>query len=64
MKKTKLINHITQNFVSEKELELKLYRLNYIKDKYLPKLRANGLLRMVITKFWNKEGVNRFEYLF
>ena len=39
----------------EKELELKLFRWNNIKDKYLPKLKANGILRMVTTKVWNKE---------
>ena len=36
MKKTKLINYTTQDFVSEKELELRLYRWNTMKDKYLP----------------------------
>ena len=64
MKKTKLINYTTQDFVSEKELELRLYRWNTIKDKYLPKLKANGLLRMVTTKVWNKEGVSRLGHLF
>ena len=64
MKKAKLINYTTQDFVSEKELELRLYRWNNIKDKYLPKLKANGLLRMVTTKVWNKEGVSRLGHLF
>ncbi len=50
MRKSKLINYTTQDFVSEKELELKLLRWNNIKDKYLPKLKANGILRMVTTK--------------
>ena len=50
MKKSKLINYTTQDFVSEKELELKLFRWNNVKDKYLPKLKANGILRMVTTK--------------
>ena len=44
MKKSKLINYTTQDFVSEKELELKLFRWNNIKDKYLRKLKANGIL--------------------
>ena len=39
MKRSKLINYTTQDFVSENELELKLFRLNIIKDKYLPKLK-------------------------
>ena len=43
MKKSKLINYTTQDFVSEKELELKLFRWNNIKDEYLPKLKANGI---------------------
>ena len=64
MKKSKLINYTTQDFVSEKELELKLFRWNNIKDKYLLKLKANGLLRMVTTKVWNKEGVSRLGHLF
>ena len=50
MKKSKLINYTTQDFVSEKELELKLFRWNNVKDKYLTKLKANGILRMVTTK--------------
>ena len=64
MKKSKLINYTTQDFVSEKELELKLFRWNNIKDKYIPKLKANGILRMVTTKVWNKEGVSRLGQLF
>ena len=50
MRKSKLINYATQDFVSEKELELKLFRCNIIKDKYLPKLKVNEILRMVTTK--------------
>ena len=64
MKKSKLINYTTQDFVSEKELELKLFRWNNIKDKYLQKLKANGILRIVTTKVWNKEGVSRLGHLF
>ena len=64
MKKSKLINYTTQDFMSEKELELKLFRWNKIKDKYLPKLKANGILRIVTTKVWNKEGVSRLGHLF
>ena len=57
MKKSKLINFTTQDFVSEKELELKLYRWDKVKDKYIPKLKVNGLLRVVTTKIWNKEAL-------
>ena len=64
MKKSKLINFTTQDFVSEKELELKLYRWEKVKDKYIPKLKASGLLRVVTTKIWNKEGISRLGHLF
>ena len=49
IRKSKLINYTTQDFVSEKKLELKLFRWNNIKDKYLPKLKAKGILRIVTT---------------
>ena len=42
MKKSKLINFTTQDFVSEKELELKLYRWDKVKDEYVSKLRQTG----------------------
>ena len=64
MRKSKLINFTTQDFVSEKELELKLFRWDKIKKKYIPKLKANGLLRLVTTKIWNKKGINRLGHLF
>ena len=35
-----------------------------IKDKYLPKLKANGILRMVTAKIWDKEGFTRLGHLF
>ena len=40
MKKSQLINFIAQDFVSDKELELKLYRLDKVKDKYISKIKA------------------------
>ena len=64
MKRSKLINYTTQDFISEIELELKLFRQNNIKDKYLSKLEANGILIMVATTVWNKEGVSRLGHLF
>ena len=64
MKKSKLINFNTQDFVSEKTLELKLYTWNKTKDRHIPNLQANGLLRMVTTKIWNKDGVCRLGHLF
>ena len=35
-----------------------------MKDKYLPKLKANRILRMVTTKVWNKVGFIRLGHLF
>ena len=64
MKKSKLIDHTTQDFVSEKEMQLKSYRWNTIEDKYLPKLKANGLLRMITSKLWNKVGISWLGHLY
>ena len=64
MSNSKLINYTTQDFQTEKDLELNDYRWNQIKDKYLPKLKENGLLRMVSLRIWNKENVFRNGYLF
>ena len=30
----------------------------------MPKLKANGILRMITTKIWNQEGVSRLGDLF
>ena len=30
----------------------------------MPKLKANGIFRIVTTKVWNKEGVSRLGHLF
>ena len=64
MSNSKLINYTTQDFQTEKDLELNDFRWNQIKDKYLPKLKENGLLRMVSMRIWNKENVFRNGYLF
>ena len=64
MSNSKLINYTTQDFQTEKDLELNDYRWNQIKDKYLPKLKENGLLRMVSMRIWNKENVFTNGYLF
>ena len=64
MSNSKLINYTTQDFQTEKDLELNDYRWNQIKDKYLPKFKENGLLRMVSMRIWNKENVFRNGYLF
>ena len=41
MSNSKLINYTTQDFQTEKDLELNDYRWNQIKDKYLPKFKEN-----------------------
>ena len=64
MSNSKLINYTTQDFQTEKDLELNDYRWNQIKDKYLPKLKENGLLRMVSMRIWNKDNVFRTGHLF
>ena len=51
MKKSKLINFTTQDFIPEKELEPQLYRWDNVKGKYIQKLRAIGLLRVITKKF-------------
>ena len=64
IKKFKLINYTTQDFILEKELEFKLVRWNNIKQKYLQNLKANGIVRIIITKVQKKEGVSRLGHLF
>ena len=64
MKKSKLINFTIQDFISEKELELKLFRWETIKNNYMPKLKEKGLLRLVTNQVWNKEGKSRLGHLF
>ena len=63
MKKAKLINFTTQDFVSEKELGFKLYRWDKVKDKYFPNLKANRLQRVVTIKMRNKEGISKLGFL-
>ena len=64
MSNSKLINYTIQDFQTEKDMELNDFRWNQIKDKYLPKLKKNGLLRMVSMRIWNKENVFRTGHLF
>ena len=64
MKKFKLINFNTQNFVSEKEVELKLYRWEKVKIEYIAKLKAKRLPREDTTKTWNIDGIGILGHLF
>ena len=61
-----LINFTTQDFISEKELELASLRWDKVKESYYKRLKELGLLRIVSLRIWNKENVARlgfdFEY--
>ena len=61
---TKLINFTTQDFTSEKELELASLRWDQVKDSYYKRLKEKGLLRFVSLRIWNKENVSRLGFVF
>ena len=65
MSSSKLINYTTRDFLSENELELYISKQDEI---YTPgvieEFKKSGLLRRVVTKIWNKEGVARVGILF
>ena len=65
MSTSKLINYTTRDFLSENELELYLSKQDEI---YTPgviaEFKKSGLLRRVVTKIWNKEGVARLGIIF
>ena len=60
----KLINFTTQDFTSEKELELASLRWDQVKDSYYKRLKEKGLLRFVSLRIWNKENVSRLGFVF
>ena len=60
----KLINFTTQDFASEKELELASLRWDQVKDSYYKRLKEKGLLRFVSLRIWNKENVSRLGFVF
>ena len=64
MSETKLINYTTADFATKADMELRIYKWQEHKDKYLPKLKSKGMVRFSITRVWNKEGVFRIGYLF
>ena len=45
-------------------MELYKYRWNEARDKYLDDLQANGLLRWVSMRIWNKQGKLQLGWLF
>ena len=64
MSEPTLINYTTADFSSKADMEVRIYKWQEQRDKYLPKLKARGMLRFTITRVWNKEGVFRIGYLF
>ena len=66
MTKTTFLNYTTIDYLNEKDMEQALIRSQVQRIKHYPKLKELGLLRCVIVKVWNKEGMfrlgNMFEY--
>ena len=60
----KLVNFTTQDFMSEKELELASLRWDQVKDSYYKRLKELGLLRFVSLRIWNKENIARLGFVF
>ena len=60
----KLVNFTTQDFMSEKELELTSLRWDKVKDSYYKRLKELGLLRFVSLRIWNKENIARLGFVF
>ena len=59
-----LINFTTQDFMSEKELELASLRWDQVKESYYKRLKELGLLRFVSLRIWNKENIARLGFVF
>ena len=65
MTTSKLINYTTREFVSENELELYASKQDDIfTPEVIEEFKKVGMLRRVLTKLWNKEGVHRVGILF
>ena len=65
MTTSKLINYTTREFVSENELELYAAKQDQIfTSEVIEEFKKAGMLRRVLTKLWNKEGVHRVGILF
>ena len=64
MTESTLLNHTTADFSTKADMEIRIYRWQEQREKYLPKLQEKGMLRFTITRVWNKEGVFRIGYLF
>ena len=65
MTTSKLINYTTREFVSENELELYASKQDDIfTPEVIEEVKKVGMLRRVLTRIWNKEGVERVGILF
>ena len=65
MTSSKLINYTTREFMSDNELELYAKKQDEIfTPKIIEEFKKAGMLRRVLTKLWNKEGVHRVGILF
>ena len=59
-----LINITIQSFKSENELELSLLKWDSVKEKFMPRLDRNGLIRYSITRIWNKKDQYQLGHIF
>ena len=60
MTSSKLVNYTTREFMSDHELE----QYEIFTPKVVEEFTKAGMLRRVLTKLWNKEGVHRVGILF
>ena len=65
MTSSKLINYTTREFMSDHELEQYIAKQNEIfTPKVVEEFTKAGMLRRVLTRIWNKDGVSRVGILF
>ena len=64
MTKSTFLNYTTIDYLNEKDMEQALIRSQVQRIKHYPKLKELGLLRCVIVKVWNKEGMFRLGHMF
>ena len=57
-----LVNFTSGVFKSEKEMELYQFRWAQVREKYLPLLREQGLVRYAGMQIWNKQGKTPVSY--
>ena len=65
MTSSKLVNYTTREFMSDNELEQFIVKQNEIfTPKVIEEFTKAGMLRRVLTRIWNKDGVARVGILF